>query len=233
VGKVAVAPGWSGPGTVGVVLTMAGDTLPDSGDPAAVAAAIDPLRPVTAEVVVVAATLIEVDPLIYLTPDTAATRAAAEAACDLFFAALQIGEVFYPSRLSEALLAGLLALLPPGRAWLGAREPDSNFAGLLRSAAAALARVEQDAAALQVETDPARPMRCWTATRRCWARMPAWAMWVRCRAPSGGGWRTSAGSRAAGRAGPISSRWRPRWAPPSPSRSAAPRYAGWRPAATS
>lgn len=101
--RVAVVPGWLGPGSVGVVVAMAGAAVPDSGALAAIAATIAPLRPVTADVHVVPVVRLPIDLTIYLTPDNAATRAAATAAADLYFAAVAIGEDVFFSRLSEAI----------------------------------------------------------------------------------------------------------------------------------
>ena len=70
---------------------------------ASIAAVIAPLRPVTAEVHVVPVVRVPINLTVYLTPDTAATRAAVHAAAALYFDAVQIGEGFYYSRFSEAI----------------------------------------------------------------------------------------------------------------------------------
>ena len=101
--RVAVVPGWVGAGSVGVVVAMTGAAVPDSGTLIAIAATIDPLRPVTAEVHVLPVVRVPINVTVYLTPDTAATRAAVQAAADLFFAAVAIGEDVYFSRYSEAI----------------------------------------------------------------------------------------------------------------------------------
>lgn len=101
--RVAVVPGWVGAGSVGVVVAMTGAAVPDGGTLAAIAATIAPLRPVTADVHVVPVVRLPINLSIYLTPDTTATRAAVQAAADLFFAAVGIGEDFYYSRFSEAI----------------------------------------------------------------------------------------------------------------------------------
>ncbi len=101
--RVSVLPSWAGLGTVGVAFTMTDAAEPDSGEQAAVAAAIAPVRPVTAEVIVLPARRFDVDLTFHLTPDTLAVRAAVEAAADSYFATLAIGEQIAWSRLSEAI----------------------------------------------------------------------------------------------------------------------------------
>lgn len=105
VDRVRVEPGWVGAGSVGVIVAMAGGAVPTGGEVDLVAAAIDPLRPVTADVHVVPVELVEIDVEVGISPDTAQVRAAIAAALDLFFAGAAIGEPLYASRLSEAISA--------------------------------------------------------------------------------------------------------------------------------
>lgn len=56
------------------------------------------------------------------------------------------------ARDADQVLAGMLALLPPG--WAVPHAPDSNLARLLRPFAARLAAVEASADALRAEVDP-------------------------------------------------------------------------------
>ncbi len=55
-------------------------------------------------------------------------------------------------RAGDAVLHGLLALLPPG--WVWPREPDSNLAKVFRPLAEGVARLEGSAEALVAEADP-------------------------------------------------------------------------------
>ncbi|WP_191485373.1 baseplate J/gp47 family protein [Pseudomonas sp. FEN] len=73
--------GYLGPGTVGLFVMRDNDPvpLPDAGQLALVQAYIEPLRPVTAELHVLAPVLVPVTYTLRLTPDTTATRAAVEA----------------------------------------------------------------------------------------------------------------------------------------------------------
>lgn len=103
---VRVYPNHVGPGTVGVVVAMRGDEAPTSGELSAIAAAIDAVRPVTAEVFVLACVPTAVPFSIALTPDTPANRAAVSASLDAFFAReAAIGTGIPRSRLSEAISA--------------------------------------------------------------------------------------------------------------------------------
>jgi uncharacterized phage protein gp47/JayE len=106
VAQVAVLPNHVGPGTVGVVVAMAGARAPTSPEIAAIAASIELDRPVTASVTVLACVPTPVAFTITVTPDTAATRAAVTAALDAFFAReAAIGAVMPRSRISEAISA--------------------------------------------------------------------------------------------------------------------------------
>lgn len=107
---VAVAaerPGWVGLGSVGVVVAMGSrqaPLVPTAPQLAAVQAALDANRPVTALVVALPVVLAPINVSIFLTPDTTATRAAVSDAISLFFASEPgIGGVIRRSRLSEAI----------------------------------------------------------------------------------------------------------------------------------
>ncbi|WP_100965366.1 baseplate J/gp47 family protein [Bosea sp. FBZP-16] len=109
VAKVATVPLWVGPGSVGVVVAMGTAVAPLVPIPAeldAMAAHLDPLRPVTAEVYVRPVVLLPVPLQLAVVPNTLPVRAAVEGAGQAHFAAeAQIGERFARSRLSEALSA--------------------------------------------------------------------------------------------------------------------------------
>ncbi len=143
VAVVAERPGWVGLGTVGVIVAMGtrlAPAVPTGPELAAVQAALDAQRPVTALAVAVAVTLTPVNLSIFLSPDTTATRAAVTEAVALFLASEPgIGGVIQRSRLSEAISSatgeyahrldvpsgnitlGSAALAVPGTiTWLGA-----------------------------------------------------------------------------------------------------------------
>lgn len=104
VAHVAVYGNWAGLGTVGVVIGMRGPRTPTTPEIDAVAAYIAPLRPVTADVQVIAAVPVEVDITLTLSPDTVQTRAAVSAALATFFANdARIGQDLAQSRISEAI----------------------------------------------------------------------------------------------------------------------------------
>ena len=109
VAVVAERPGWVGLGSVGVVVAMGtrlAPTAPTAPELAAVQAALDANRPVTALAVAVAATITPINLSIFLSPDTTATRAAVAEALALFLASEPgIGGVIERSRLSEAISA--------------------------------------------------------------------------------------------------------------------------------
>ncbi|GAB0119488.1 baseplate J/gp47 family protein [Acidisoma sp. 7E03] len=102
-------PNWQGPGTVGVIIAMAGPRPPTSDELAAVQAYIDGVRPVTGTTYVIGATLSTTPMQITLNPDTAGARIAVQAAVDLFYLsdayAGQIGGTIFKSRLSDAISA--------------------------------------------------------------------------------------------------------------------------------
>jgi uncharacterized phage protein gp47/JayE len=105
-----VYPGWMGAGTVGVAFVMdqREDIIPLPGDIEAVQAALDLLRPVTAQVVVFAPTPEPLDVVLRVAPNTPAVRAAVEAELADFLARdAQPGGTIYRSRMSETIsLAG-------------------------------------------------------------------------------------------------------------------------------
>ncbi|WP_066667329.1 MULTISPECIES: baseplate J/gp47 family protein [unclassified Sphingomonas] len=99
-------PNWMGPGTVGLTFVLDGrdDILPTEADLDAVAAYVEPRRPVTATPIVFAPTPQPVTLLIGLTPDEPAVRAAIVAElADLFFREAQPGGTLYLSRIREAI----------------------------------------------------------------------------------------------------------------------------------
>lgn len=107
--KVETVPLWVGPGSVAAVVAMGTAAEPRVPIPAeieAMAAHLDALRPVTAEVYVVPVVLLTVPLTLAVSPDTAPVRAAVEAAIASHFAAeAGIGERLPRSRLSEAISA--------------------------------------------------------------------------------------------------------------------------------
>jgi uncharacterized phage protein gp47/JayE len=109
VAKIATVPLWVGPGSVGVVVAMGTAVAPAAPIPAeldAMAAHLDPLRPVTAEVYVRPVVLLPVPMQLAVVPDTLPMRAALEGAAAAHFAAeAEIGQRVARSRLSEALSA--------------------------------------------------------------------------------------------------------------------------------
>lgn len=104
-----VIPRWVGPGSVGVVVAMpnpagADRLVPTAAQVAAIAFGIEPARPVTAQVVVLAAVQ-RLQPLtIALDPDTVVGRARALAAAAAYLAALPIGGLLRHDRLEGAIL---------------------------------------------------------------------------------------------------------------------------------
>lgn len=107
--KVKTIPNWVGYGSVGVVVAMgtaAAPVAPSPAEIAAIAAHLETLRPVTAEVIVMAYQP-KVQPFtIKLMPDTVANRAAVAVAIGDFFAReAEIGGTLPHSRISEAISA--------------------------------------------------------------------------------------------------------------------------------
>lgn len=101
---VQVIGAWVGLGTVGVVVAMPGPRVPTTDELAAVDAHLQAVRPVTARVITLAASLHPVDVHLTLNPDTVSIRAAAGTGLALFF--LQdatIGGAIYVSRLDDAV----------------------------------------------------------------------------------------------------------------------------------
>ncbi len=97
---------WLGLGTVGLTFVMDGreDILPLAPDVAAVQAALDLLRPVTAELTVFAPSARPVDVSLRITPDTPAVRAAITLElADLFVREAIPGGTLYGSRIGEAV----------------------------------------------------------------------------------------------------------------------------------
>ncbi|WP_248767758.1 baseplate J/gp47 family protein [Pseudomonas sp. MWU12-2345] len=95
-----------GPGTVGLFVMRDDDPvpLPDDGQLALVQAYIDPLRPVTAELHVLAPVLVPVTYTLRLIPDTTATRAAVEAELqDLHDREGGLGETLLLTHIAESI----------------------------------------------------------------------------------------------------------------------------------
>lgn len=95
-----------GPGTVGLFVMRDNDPvpLPDDGQLALVQAYIDPLRPVTAELHVLAPVLVPVTYTLRLIPDTTATRAAVEAELqDLHDREGGLGETLLLTHIAESI----------------------------------------------------------------------------------------------------------------------------------
>lgn len=99
-------PLWLGAGTVGLTFMMDGreDPVPLAGDVEAVQAALDLLRPVTADLTVFAPATLPVDFTIRISPDTPAIRAAILAELADFFAReAEPGGTLWRSRIGEVL----------------------------------------------------------------------------------------------------------------------------------
>lgn len=97
---------WMGAGTVGVAFVMDGreDILPLEADVEAVQAALDELRPVTAELYVFAPSAAPVDVVLRIAPDTPEVRAAIEGELADFFAREgEPGGTIWVSRMREAI----------------------------------------------------------------------------------------------------------------------------------
>lgn len=110
--RAFVFPGHLGLGSVGVAVLGPGGILPDAPLLAAVQAALDAERPVTALAVAFAPPTVPVNLTLTIAPDTAAQRAAVLAAITAFFASdLEPGVALRLSRLSEAISA------TTGEAW--------------------------------------------------------------------------------------------------------------------
>ena len=99
-------PEWLGPGTVGVSFVMddRADIIPTPADVEAVAAALDIVRPVTAQVHVFAPTPQPIGVLVRIAPDLPETRAAIVAELEDFYAReAEPGGTIWRSRVSEAI----------------------------------------------------------------------------------------------------------------------------------
>ncbi|EPN86143.1 baseplate J-like protein, partial [Pseudomonas syringae pv. actinidiae ICMP 19101] len=160
---------YMGPGTVAVFFMRDDEVnpIPDAGQLAEMAAYIEPLRPVTADVYVLAPVQKPVVYTIRLTPDTSAVRAAVEAQLlDLHNREAGLGETCGPQsathvrghsmvviRTAEHYAEQLQALLPPGPAWDPERVPELQqvITGLSRE----FARIDGRAFDLLNEMDPA------------------------------------------------------------------------------
>ncbi|HEV2556799.1 MAG TPA: baseplate J/gp47 family protein [Bosea sp. (in: a-proteobacteria)] len=107
--KVKTIANWVGPGSVGVAVAMGTALAPEEPSPAEIAAIathLEGLRPVTAELHVLAYLPLVVPFTLAITPDTLANRAAAQAAlADHFAREATIGGRMELSRISEAVSA--------------------------------------------------------------------------------------------------------------------------------
>lgn len=100
-------PSYWGAGTVGLTFTTddaPGGPIPTPGDVALLQAYADELRPVTAQLFVFAPVELTLDPVLSVTPDTAAMRAAVEASLeDLLRREAAPGSTLYLSHIREAI----------------------------------------------------------------------------------------------------------------------------------
>jgi uncharacterized phage protein gp47/JayE len=107
--KVWIHPLGRGAGTVDVYFLHSGGTgigIPTTGQVADVQAALDPRRPLTADVLALAPTEVDVDFTLEIAPDTTANRAAIEAELDaLFLLKAGSGESIYLSDYWSAVTA--------------------------------------------------------------------------------------------------------------------------------
>lgn len=104
VAYAAERPLWLGAGSVGVVVAMAGPRVPTGGELTTVQAALDAMRPVTAQVLAVSASLLPVNVTVALNPDTVVTRGAVQSALGAFFLTEgAIGGTLFRSRMIEAV----------------------------------------------------------------------------------------------------------------------------------
>ncbi len=104
--RVWVYPSHAGPGSVGVAFVRDGDAdfIPDAAELAAVKDHIETVRPVTAEVYVMAPTTKAINPEIAISPDTQATRDAITAELNDFVRReAEPGSTIRLSRLREAI----------------------------------------------------------------------------------------------------------------------------------
>jgi uncharacterized phage protein gp47/JayE len=121
VDRVWVYPRLFGLGTVGVAFLGPNAAIPAAPLVAQVQAAIDALRPVTAEVTVFAPVAAPVNLQLQISPDTAATRSAVLAAVAAFFAAeAEPGGTLRVSRLRAAISAAA------GETWHGLAAPAAD-----------------------------------------------------------------------------------------------------------
>jgi uncharacterized phage protein gp47/JayE len=104
--RVWIYPKWQGEGTIGITCAFDGrsDPIPTTADRANIAAYIDTLRPVTAEVIVFSATPQPINFTIALVPNTPEIRASVIAELtDLFYREATPGGTIPRSRLTQAI----------------------------------------------------------------------------------------------------------------------------------
>ena len=104
-----VIAGWAGPATVGVVIAMPNAAgmdrlVPTPTQVAAIVASINQVRPVTDQVVGIAAVQLSQPLTLALNPDTVVGRVRAQAAASAFLASLPIGGLLEQSLLVDAMV---------------------------------------------------------------------------------------------------------------------------------
>lgn len=102
-GYVNVVPGWLGDNTVGIIVLLAGPTVPTAAQIATIQAYIDARRPVRGNVTVVPGEIVTQNPTISLNPDTQTARAQAQAAVASYYEGVQMAGWLYVSDLSDAI----------------------------------------------------------------------------------------------------------------------------------
>ncbi|MCP9320097.1 baseplate J/gp47 family protein [Acetobacter persici] len=102
-GYVNVVPGWLGDNTVGIIVLLAGPTVPTAAQIATIQTYIDARRPVRGNVTVVPGAIIPQNPTISLNPDTQAARTQVQAAVSSYYEGVAMAGWLYVSALSDAI----------------------------------------------------------------------------------------------------------------------------------
>lgn len=100
---VNVVPGYTGVGTVGIVVALTGAAAPTTAEIARVQSYIDSQKPVRANATVYPARLVAQQPVVHLGVDTQANRQAVQAAFSAIYAAVGLGGRLYLEGLQAAL----------------------------------------------------------------------------------------------------------------------------------